>query len=290
MILLGAIWGASFLFMRIAAPAMGPAALIALRLFTAALFLGVMAVASGKMLPLREKWRHFLFIGAVNSAAPFLLFAYAALTLPASVLALFNSLAAIAGAIVAAIWLKTPVTRRAAAGLALGVAGVGVLTAERMGDATLDGTLMRVALSFLAALAAPICYGVATTYIKRHALGASAFDNAHGSLWFAAVLTAPLAFAFAPAAAPAPPQWAASLALGILCTGVAYLMHFRLISEIGPMRTLTVAYLIPLFGVIWGAVFLGEPITPALLGAGALILSGLYLAVQPPAQAAARAA
>lgn len=279
LITLGAIWGSSFLFMRIAAPAFGPAPLIGIRLGLAALFLGAVAIAARRALPVRANWRHYLFIGAVNSAAPFLLFAYAAQTLPASVLSLFNSLAPICGAIVAALWLKTPISVRTGAGLLLGLCGVGVLTFEHLVDARVAGGLNALALAFAAALAAPTLYGVAAAYIKKTAFAGAPFDNAHGSMWAASFLAAPFAIAFAPSVAPTTPVWGAALALGLLCTGVAYLLQFKLIADLGPTRALTVAFLIPVFGVLWGVLFLGEPVSLYLVGGGAMIVFGMYLTV-----------
>lgn len=282
LILLGAIWGSSFLFMRIAAPAFGPPTLIGVRLGLAALFLACVALATRRALPVGSNWRHYLFIGAVNSAAPFLLFAYAALHLPASLLSLFNSLAPLCGAVVAALWLKTPITTRTGIGLILGTGGVGVLSYERLAAASVTGETTTLALSFAAALGAPLLYGVAATYIKKTAFGGKPFDNAHGSMWAASLLAAPFAVAFAPAAAPAAPIWGAALALGLMCTGIAYLLQFKLITDLGPTRALTVAFLIPVFGVLWGVALLGEPVTAYLLGGGALIILGMYLAVVQP--------
>lgn len=282
LILLGAIWGSSFLFMRIAAPAFGPPTLIGIRLGLAALFLACVALATQRALPVHSNWRHYLFIGGVNSAAPFLLFAYAALHLPASLLSLFNSLAPLCGALVAALWLKTPITARTGIGLLLGMMGVGVLSYEHLAAASLAGEATTLALSFAAALGAPLLYGIAATYIKKTAVGGRPFDNAHGSMWAASLLAAPFAATFAPATTPATPIWGAALALGLVCTGIAYLLQFKLITDLGPTRALTVAFLIPVFGVLWGVWLLGEPVTLYLFGGGALIVMGMYLTVISP--------
>jgi drug/metabolite transporter (DMT)-like permease len=281
LVLLGAIWGSSFLFMRIAVPYFGPPTLIGIRLGLAALLLAAVAAATARPLPWRTQWRHYVAIGTVNSAAPFLLFAYAATTLPASVLSLFNSLAPICGAIIAAIWLKTPIAKRTAAGLACGVLGVIVLTSEHLMAARLSGEGSRLGLSFTAALGAPILYGIAATYIKRYAVQSDPFGNAHGSMWAATLIAFPFAVGAAPAAMPTPTASAAAAVLGLLCTGAAYILQFRLIADLGPTRALTVAFLIPVFGVLWGALFLGEPITAMLVLGGALIVAGMYLTIRP---------
>jgi drug/metabolite transporter (DMT)-like permease len=265
--------------MRIAAPAFGPATLIGIRLGLAALLLAGVAIVTGRALPWGANWQRYFVIGAINSAAPFLLFAYAAQTLPASVLSLFNSLAPICGAVVAALWLKTPIGLRAAFGLACGVAGVGVLTLEHLAVTRIDGNLATLVSSFAAALGAPILYGVAATYIKRNAVKGDPFSNAHGSMWAASVLAAPFAFAFAPSVAPVAPVWSAAIVLGLLCTGAAYILQFKLIADLGPTRALTVAFLIPVFGVLWGVLFLGESTSVYLLTGGALIVLGMYLTI-----------
>lgn len=277
LIALGAIWGASFLFMRIAAPAFGAAPLIGVRLMLAALFLFAVAVAMRRSLPWRANWARYSIIGAVNSAAPFLLFAYAATTLPASILSIFNSLAPIFGAMVSAAWLKTPVTPKLAVGLAAGVAGVGVLTFDHLAHVRLDSDPRALALAFAAATGAPLLYGIAATYIKKTAAGGDAFNNAHGSMWASSLMTIPFAVAFAPAAPPAAIDWAAAAALGLVSTGGAYLLYFKLIADLGAPRAMTVSFLIPVFGVIWGVVFLKEPVGLSLLIGGGLIVLGMAL-------------
>lgn len=277
LIALGAIWGASFLFMRVAAPAFGAPSLIGVRLGLAALFLFAVALVTARALPWRENWLRYSVIGVVNSAAPFMLFAYSATTLPASILSIFNSLAPIFGAAVSAVWLKTPVTPRLAAGLAAGVAGVGVLTFDHIAHVKLDADPVALALAFAAATGAPFLYGVAATYIKKTASGGDAFNNAHGSMWASALLTAPFAALFAPAAPPVAIDWAAAAALGLLSTGAAYLLYFKLIADLGAPKAMTVSFLIPVFGVLWGVVFLGERIDWSLALGGGLIILGMAL-------------
>ena len=278
LVLLGAIWGASFLFMRIAVPAFGPPALIELRLLAAAVLLALVAAATGRSLDWKRHWLHYSIIGATNSAVPFLLFAFAAKSLPASLLSVFNSLAPIFGAIVAALWFKTSVSRSAALGLASGVLGVAILTSDHLMHASVTGDWFAVALAFGAATLAPICYAVAGAYIKWRAADSDAFSNAHGSMWASSLIALPLALMFLPPATPSGMDWTAAAALGVICTGIAYLLYFRLIAELGPMRTLSVSFLIPVFGVLWGALFLGEAVGWSLVIGGSLILLGTALA------------
>ncbi|MBI4756979.1 MAG: DMT family transporter, partial [Betaproteobacteria bacterium] len=220
----------------------------------------------------RAHWRHYLVMGLINSALPFLLFAYAAQTLSASLLSILNSTAPIFGAVVAALWLRTPVSRPAMAGLALGLAGVvllvggGVSVAER-----------GVPAALAAALVAPLCYALASAYAKTTSAAVEPFDNAHGSMWAAALLVLPLMPLAPMRHVPAAGDWLAVALLGVVCTGAAYLMYFRLIRDVGPVRALSVTFLIPVFGVLWGALFLGEPVGWSLLLGGALVLMGTAL-------------
>lgn len=273
LIVLAAIWGGSFLFMRIGAPVFGPGVLIELRVGLAAVFLWLVCRLLGRRTRLLQQWRHFLTIGLLNSALPFLLFAYAAQTLSASLLAILNSSAPIFGAVIVALWLRQPVGRPAALGLLLGVAGVATLVA---GSPMVHGDGWWQAVA--AGLAAPFCYGLASAYTKQSPIAVDPTDNAHGSMWAAAILVLPFALLQPVRQTPAPSDWIAVGALAIVCTGAAYLLFFRLIKDVGPMRALSVTFLIPVFGVLWGALFLGEAVGWSKLFGGALVLCGTALA------------
>ncbi len=251
---LSAIWGASFLFMRMGAPVLGPTLLIACRVFFAAVFLAIVGAALRKPLDARGNALHYLVLGLFNSALPFLLFAFAARTLSASLLSILNATAPIWGAVIGAVWTRSALPARALLGLALGVAGVALLVG--FDPSTLRaGALLAIAL----ALAASFSYGIATNYAKS-ARKVEPFANAHGSMWAATLLLAP-ALPFAPPAAmPSPAVAAAVLALGVLCSGIAYLLYFRLIADVGAASALTVTFLVPVFGVLWGHLALDEPL------------------------------
>lgn len=267
---LAALWGATFLFLRIGVPALGPAVLIEARVAIAAMFLALVGLALGRRLDWRERWRHYLLLGGLNSALPFLLLAYAALTLPAGLLSILNATTPTWGAIVMALWTRRRPAPRVLAGLAIGFVGVGITAG--VDTFTVPGGGLAVA----ACLGATLSYGIATAYTK-HAAGGDAFASAHGSMWGAALLVLPLALAFPTPAVPGPGVIAAVLALGIACTGVAYLLYFRLVNEVGPTSALTVTFLIPVFGVLWGVLFLGETVGWNTFVGAAVVLVGTAL-------------
>ena len=267
LVALSAIWGGSFLFMRIAAPVLGPVVLTASRAVCAALFLLAVGLALRKPLDARRYWKHYLVLGVFNSALPFLLFSFSAQTLSTSLMAILNATAPIFGAVIGALWTRRMPSGRTVAGLVLGVAGVGVLVGADT-IALQPGAITAIA----AALGASLCYGIATHYAKTVA-AAEPFANAHGTMWAAVILVVP-AIPFAPPiGAPDALVVAAAAALGLLCTGVAYLIYFRLIRDLGATSALTVTFLIPVFGVLWGSLFLAEAVRwNTLAGAGIVVL------------------
>jgi drug/metabolite transporter (DMT)-like permease len=267
---LAALWGATFLFLRIAVPALGPAVLIEARVAIAAVFLTLVGLAMGRDLHWRHRWGHYLLLGGLNSALPFVLLAYAAQTLPASLLSILNATTPTWGAIVMAAWTRTRPTGRVFAGLVIGLAGVGITLGVDTFTAPGGG------LAVAACLGATLSYGVASAYTK-FAAGDDAFASAHGSMWASTLLVLPLALALPPPSVPGIGVVAAVLALGILCTGIAYLMYFRLVSEVGPTSALTVTFLIPVFGVLWGVLFLGETVHWNTFVGAAVVLVGTAL-------------
>lgn len=269
---LAAIWGASFLFMRLAVPALGPAWLIEARVLLGALLLWAVARTLRLRLDLHAQGRHFLVLGLFNTALPFLLFAYAARTLPASLLSILNATGPIWGALIAALWQRSPLRPRAMLGLLLGVAGVALLMGADPA-ALQPGAGWAIA----ATLGATCCYGLASNY-ARVASTPGPLANAHGSMWAAVLWLSPL-LAWAPMPEePTTGVLGAVLALGLLCTGVAYLLYFRLVADIGAAPALTVGFLIPLFGVLWGWLFLNEPVGWHTLLGGVVVVLGTALA------------
>ncbi|EKO3917757.1 DMT family transporter [Vibrio fluvialis] len=268
---LAAIWGGSFLFLRIAAHSFGPAYLIEARVGFAALSLLLIGLYLKKSLPFRQHWKHFMILGLFNSALPFLLFAYAAQTLNVSTLSILNSTAPIWGAVIGYVWHKTPLSPKAIAGLLIGVAGVSVIVGL---DHSLIGT--DAGLPIVAATMAAFCYGIATNYTKN-APAISSFDNSHGSMWAASLWVLPLLPFIPMREAPSGTEVLSVLTLGIICTGLAYLLYFRLVKEIGPSPTLSVTFLIPVFGILWGYLVLGETIGLNTVLGTALVLAGTMM-------------
>ncbi|MBD1556379.1 DMT family transporter [Vibrio sp. S9_S30] len=268
---LAAIWGASFLFMRIAANSFGPAYLIEFRVLFAAISLLLVSVFLKRRLILLQYPKHFLMIASFNTAMPFMLFAYAAQTLNASTLSILNSTAVIWGAVIAYFWHKTPLSLKGGVGLVLGVIGVAVLVGW---DAVNIGE--EATLPIIAGVMAASCYGIATNYAKN-APKISSFDNAHGSMWGAVILVLPLLPWLPMPEMPTVFEWSSVAVLGVLCTGLAYLLYFRLVTDIGPASTLSVTFLIPFFGILWGHLILGEPIGFNTVIGTILVVSGTML-------------
>ncbi len=268
---LSAIWGASFLFMRMGAPVLGPTLLIGCRVLFAAVFLAIVGAALRKPLDARRNALHYLVLGLFNSALPFLLFAFAARTLSASLLSILNATAPIWGAVIGAAWTRTALPAKSLLGLALGVGGVALLVG--VDPSTLhDGAPFAIAL----ALAASLSYGIATNYAKS-ARKVEPFANAHGSMWAATLLIAPAVPFAPPAATPTLAVALAVLALGVVCSGIAYLLYFRLVADLGAASALTVTFLVPVFGVLWGHVALGEPVGWNTAAGALVVIAGTAL-------------
>ena len=271
--LLAALWGASFLFMRVAAPTFGPIALIALRVGIAALvLLPALRPAAARHQLRANAWPLFV-VGITNSAIPFCLFAYSTLYIDAGLDSILNATTPLWTALIAAAAFQVPMTRQQVAGLLLGLVGVVVLAWD-----TLGAPGAGVPLAILAALTAAAFYGFAVNYSKRHLAGVRPFVVAFGSQFSAAVVLLPLALFSWPAHAATPTTWACVAALGMLCTGFAYVLYFRLIQNAGAAYAASVTFLVPVFGVIWGSVFLGERITPLVMLGCAVVLVGTAIA------------
>jgi len=268
---LAAIWGGSLLLMRISAPFFGPMNLAEYRVGLAAVFLLIVAMFIRKPLNLKQHWKHYLVLGVFNAALPFMLFGFAALALTASVMSILNATAPIWGAIIGAVWLRQPLSARTVLGLGLGVVGVGLI----VGFDHLAGQ-PGAGLAIAAVLLATFCYGIATNYVKQ-ITSLDSFSNAHGSMWAASIFIMP-ALPFATVArTPGVGVVLAVITLGVVCTGIAFLLYFRLVKDIGGTSTLTVTFLIPVFGILWGHLFLEEVVTVAMIVGSFIVITGTVL-------------
>ena len=272
LIALAAIWGASFIFTRVVAPSLGAIWTAELRVLLGGVALLAWFRLAGFDAGLSRHWRYYLAVGTVNSAIPFALYAYAAIHLPASLLAIVNATSPMFGMLFGALFGTERVTARKLAGLALGAAGV-ALVAQPGG--------LQAGAAFYAPIAAALgaCagYGLTGVLVRRWGQGVPSRGVAAGQQLAAAAVLAPLLLL---APLPAPPSALVVgnvLAVALLASAVAFLIYFRLIADVGATRALTVTFLIPPFGVLWGWLFLGEALPAGMLGGGVLIVAGTVL-------------
>ena len=272
LLLLSALWGASFIYIRVAVPALGPFVLVELRVGLAAVALALCAALVGRLPKLRGRWRQFALLGAVNVAIPFSLISTAEINLTASLAAILNSTTVMFTAVVAAVWMGDALTARKLVGVALGIVGVTVLVGW-------DPITMNwaVALSVGAMLAASLAYALGSVYAKRTFADSPPLAIASGQLTAAAMLMLPLAAVSAPEQSPSTIVVLSVLGLALPSTAVAYMLYFRLIANVGPTSTSTVTLLVPLFGLLFGVVLLDEPVGVGTLAGLVLILSSVTL-------------
>ncbi|MBC7708543.1 MAG: DMT family transporter [Rhizobacter sp.] len=271
-VLLAAIWGASFLFLRIGVPEFGPFALIGLRSGIAALcLLPLVLMREGKSQMLGYV-RELTVVGIVNAVIPFTLLAYAAASLSAGFTALINATTPLWAAVIGLFWLNAKLSKLQWAGLALGVVGMVVLTWGKV-DFKPGGS----GLAIVAGLIATLAYGFSTHYTKKKLASLSPMGVAAGSQTAGALLMLPLAIAFWPETLPSAKAWLAAILLAVLATAFGLILYFRLIAKLGGQKASTVTFLIPVFAVGWGGVFLGETVTLPMALGGAIVLAGTSL-------------
>jgi drug/metabolite transporter (DMT)-like permease len=275
LVALAAIWGASYLFMRYAVPQLGAVRMIEMRVLVAGVALAAFVAATGGAIGWKRHWRGYLFVGAFGVALPFVLIAQALTAIDASTGAILNALSPLFASIVAAAWIRDPLTPAKIGGIALCLAGTAVLvgwTPAPMTPRQLLGASMSVAATAL--------YGFTIVYTKVRLKGASSMGTSVGTLLMAALVLAPVVpFAAAPVpmAQVSTLAWLAVLGLALVSTAVAFILYYRLIADVGPVKAITVTLLIPIFGMIWGVVFLGEPLTAGRVAGCAIILAGCAL-------------
>jgi drug/metabolite transporter (DMT)-like permease len=275
-VLLAAIWGSSFLFMRISTVEFGPLPTAAVRVAIAAAFLLPLVLLRGLGATLLKNWRHVFLIGMFNSGIPFACFSFALLSITTGLSAILNATVPMFGALVAWLWLKDKPNHSRLLGLVVGFAGVAMLAWDK---ATFkpDASGVAPGWAVLACLLACICYALSASYTKRYLKGLPPLITAAGSQIGATVGLALPALWLWPAKMPGSSAWLALLVVGVLCTGIAYILYFRLIETAGPARALAVTFVVPVFAVLYGALFLGEAVTLWMLVCAVVIVCGTAL-------------
>lgn len=276
-ILLAALWGASFLFMRLGTLEFGPLPTAGLRVAIASLALLPVMLSRGLWPHLRQHWKPVMICGLINSAIPFALFSFALLSISTGLSSILNATVPLFGALVAWLWLGDKPGASRTVGLVIGFIGVALLASGKASFKP-DASGAVTALGILACLLATISYAVAASFTRRYLSGLNSLMVATGSQIGAALGLALPTLLMWPAQAPSLKACGALLALGILCTAVAYVMFFRLIERLGPARAITVTFTIPVFAVFYGVTLLGETVTTWMLFCGVIVLCGTALA------------
>jgi drug/metabolite transporter (DMT)-like permease len=271
---LGAIWGASFLFMRVAAKDFGAMPLVEVRLGLGALVLLPFLWRARAQFASPKLWGKLGLIGAINSAVPFMLFAWAAQRAPAGVGAIANAMTVLFTALVGFLFFGEKIGAKRAVALFTGFAGVVVLASGKTAGASIGWAVV-------AGSAASFLYGIGINLVRRHLTGLPPAAVASATLGASTLLTLPFAVATWPQHAIPLQSWLSAGMLGVLCTGVAFVMYYRLIARIGASRASTVTYLIPVFGVAWAWLLLGEALTWTMAISAALILGSVAMSQQP---------
>ncbi len=275
-LLLAAIWGSSFLFMRLGTVEFGAIPTAGVRVTIATLFLLPLLWWRGLGAQLRQHWKATFFIGVLNSGIPFACFSFALLSISTGLSAILNATVPLFGAVIAWVWLKDRPSGSRILGLAIGFVGVAALAWDKASFKP-DASGVTTGWAVLACLLACLCYGLAASFTKRYLGGLPSLVTATGSQMGAMLGLALPAAWWWPAKPPGATAWLALLALGVLCTGVAYTLYFRLIERAGPARALAVTFVVPLFAVLYGTVLLNETITPWMVWCGLVIVAGTTL-------------
>ena len=272
LVALAAMWGASYLFMRYAVPHLGPVLLIELRVLIAGLALAAFARATGNAIGWKAYWRGYLFVGAIGLALPFVLIAQALTVIDASTGAILNALSPLFATLVAAVWIREPITAAKAAGIVLCLVGTAVLVGWT--PRPMSGTELAACGMSIAATA---FYGFTIVFTKVKLTGASPMGTSAATLLFAAAVLLPVTPLDRDLAAVPAMAWLATGGLAIVSTTLAFVLYYRLIADVGPVKAITVTLLVPVFGMVWGVIFLGEPLTVGRIAGCAIILFGCAL-------------
>jgi drug/metabolite transporter (DMT)-like permease len=280
-VVLAALWGSSFLFMRIGATELGTWPTAGLRVALAAVFLLPTFAVAGVWADFKQHAKPILFVGLLNSAIPFGMFAFAVMHISTGLTAILNATVPLWGAVIAWAWLRDQPSGSRWLGLAIGFAGVCALVLGKS-NSNASGQLLNTInpmslIAMGAALVATLCYGIAASFTRRYLGGVKPLAITTGSQIGAALgLAVPMLW-FWPSEPVSGAAWGAMAAVALLGTALAYMIFFHVIAQVGPSKALTVTFLIPVFALIYGATFLGEVITPWMVGCGAVILVGTAL-------------
>ena len=277
-LLLAALWGSSFLFMRLGAVEFGALPTAGVRVAIASLFLLPLLLYKGLGPDLVVHWKKVFFVGLLNSAIPFALFSFALLSISTGLSSILNATVPLFGALIAWVWLKDRPHGLRILGLLIGFAGVALLAS---GKASFKPNAAGVTTGWavLACLLACVCYAISASYTKRYLGGLPSLVTATGSQLGATLGLALPTLWLWPQNLPGARAWLALLALGVLCTGVAYILYFRLIEHIGAAKSLTVTFVVPVFAVAYGVIFLSETVSGWMLICGAIIVCGTALSI-----------
>ncbi len=275
-VLLAAIWGSSFMFMRLAAVEFGALPTAAVRVAIAAAFVLPILLWKRQGSVLVRHWKPVFLVGVLNSGIPFACYSFALLYITTGLSAILNATVPLFGAVVAWLWLRDRPNASRALGLVVGFAGVALLASGKASFKP-DATGVASGWAVVACLVATLCYGISASFTKRYLGGLPPLVTATGSQIGATLGLALPALWLWPAQTPGAGAWLALLVVGVLCTGIAYILYFRLIENAGPARALAVTFLVPVFALVYGVLLLGETITPLMISSGLVIIVGTSL-------------
>jgi drug/metabolite transporter (DMT)-like permease len=276
MLFLSAMWGSSFMFTKVVAKDIGPMAAAFGRVFIAFSMLLPLLAWRGHLPVLKQHWRRVLILGVTNSGIPFAAYCIAMLTVPSSTGAIVNAATPLFGALIAWIWLKEHLTLNQMIGLAVGFVGVSFLALQNATEAPV-AERQAYLVGILVCIAAPIFYGISASYTKLYFSGVPPIVSATGSQLGATLFLAPFAWAYWPDHGLQPGTLAALLILGVFCTGLAYILFFRVIALVGASKALSVTFAVPVFAAFYGVTFLDEAITLTMFVCALVILLGISL-------------
>ena len=266
---LGALWGSAFMFIKVATPEFGPIALVNTRLVIASIIFLPILLRNKYIHLLRPIWKQVLVLAIMNNAIPFTLFSYASFGADSNILAILNATTAFNTMMIAYIWIGENVTIKQLFGLIIGFIGVFILVNPQNSSTTL--------ISSLSALLAAFFYSFSTVYIQKNSVSANKMVLIGWSIIFSAVIMLPVTIFYLPDDIPSAAAISSAIWLGAISTGLGFIGYVRLIDKIGAVKTSTVAYFLPVFGIIWGAIFLDEVITSTIVIGCFIVLIGIYL-------------